>query len=88
MIRSGIKELCELRAEAGRLRQERDDLMRIVSAALVLVNDLDNNLFESYEAAELVAEGINHLPDPLLDEVLRYSRYGDGPSAGVAHQHA
>lgn len=86
MIQLGIKELCELRAEAGRLRQERDDLMRIVSAALVLVNDLDSNLFESYEAAELVAEGINHLPEPLLDEVLSYSRYGDGPSAGGAQR--
>jgi hypothetical protein len=66
-----------LRAEANLLRKERDDLVRLAGAALVLVNDMDANLFESYEAAELVAECINHLPEPVLEEVLRYSHYGN-----------
>lgn len=75
MAQVQIRDLCRMRSEIERLRSEREELMRVVGAALVLVNDLDEDMFESYEAAELVAECLNHLPDPVLNEVMNYSRY-------------
>ncbi|HUW51533.1 MAG TPA: hypothetical protein VMV75_11020 [Sulfuricella sp.] len=64
-----------LRSELDRLKTEREKLLQLACAALVLVNDLDSDTYESYEAAELVADCLNHLPDPVMNEVLGYSRH-------------
>ncbi|MDD5241615.1 MAG: hypothetical protein PHG47_07835 [Sulfuricella sp.] len=62
-----------LRSELDRLKIEREKLLRLACAALVLVNELDSDTYESYEAAELVADCLNRLPDPVMTEVLSYS---------------
>lgn len=73
MAQIQLKELCTLHAELAQLKQERDELIKIAGAALVLVNDMDENTFESFEAAELVASYINHLPEPVLEETMRFA---------------
>ncbi|MCE5182823.1 MAG: hypothetical protein LLG15_13620 [Betaproteobacteria bacterium] len=74
MAQFGIIDMYRLRSELDRLKTERVKLLQIACAALVLVNDLDSDTYESYEAAELVADCLNHLPDPVMNEVLGYSR--------------
>jgi hypothetical protein len=74
MAQFGIIDMYRLRSELDRLKAEREKLLQIACAALVLVNDLDSDTYESYEAAELVADCLNHLPDPVMNEVLGYSR--------------
>jgi len=71
----GIIDMYRLRSELDRLKTEREKLLQLACAALVLVNDLDSDTYESYEAAELVADCLNHLPDPVMNEVLGYSRH-------------
>ena len=72
MTRFGIKDMYRLRAEHDRLKEERKKLLQLACAALVLVNDMDSDTYESYEAAELVADYLDHLPDPVMNEVLSY----------------
>lgn len=74
MAQFGMIDMYRLRSELDRLKTEREKLLQLACAALVLVNDLDSDTFESYEAAELVADCLNHLPDPVMNEVLGYSR--------------
>jgi len=61
-----------LRAEVDRLKVEREKLLRLACASLVLVNDMDSDTYESYEAAELVANCLNRLPEPMMKEMLGY----------------
>lgn len=75
MAQFGIIDMYRLRSELDRLKTEREKLLQLACAALVLVNDLDSDTYESYEAAELVADCLNHLPDPVMNEVLGYSRH-------------
>lgn len=72
MAKFGIRNMYGLRAEVDRLRVEREKLLRLACASLVLVNDMDSDTYESYEAAELVADCLNHLPEPMMKEVLGY----------------
>jgi len=72
MAKFGIKNMYRLRAEVDRLKVEREKLLRLACASLVLVNDMDSDTYESYEAAELVANCLNRLPEPMMKEMLGY----------------
>ena len=74
MDRLNIADLYLLRSENRQLKKEREELIRIVGAALVLVNDLDADTFHSYEAAELVADCIEQLPERVLNEAMSLCR--------------
>lgn len=73
MARLGIVNTYRLRSELKRLRAERKKLLHLAGAAMVLIHDLDRDTYESYEAAELVADCLERLPAPVKDEVLDYS---------------
>ena len=72
MPKFGVIDAYRLRSEVDRLKREREKLLRLACASLVLVNDMDSDTYESYEAAELVADCLNHLPEPMMKEVLGY----------------
>lgn len=72
MTKFGIKDIYKLRSEVDRLKVEREKLLRLACASLVLVNDMDSDTYESYEASELVVDCLNHLPEPMMKEVLGY----------------
>lgn len=72
MKKFGIKDMYRLRSEVDRLMMEREKLLRLACASLVLVNDMDRDTYESYEAAELVADCLDHLPEPVMKEVQGY----------------
>lgn len=73
MAQIQIQELCTLRAELAQLKRDRKALIKVAAAALVLVNDMDDDTFESLEAADLMATYINHLSAPILDEAMRFA---------------
>lgn len=73
MAQFGMIDMYRLRAELDRLKMERVNLLRIAGAAMVLVNDLDSDTYESYEAAELVTDCLNHLPEPVIEELKGWS---------------
>lgn len=71
--RLNIRDVCLLRMENRRLKEEREHLVRIAGAALVLMRDLDADTYETFEAAELMAQCLEHLPKDVLDEALSLS---------------
>ena len=68
-----LEALCMLRSELAQLKQEREAWIRIAGAALVLVNDMDEDTFETFEAAELMAQYIQNLPETLLDAAQNFA---------------
>lgn len=58
------------------MKQEREAWIRIAGAALVLVQDMDEDTLETFEAAELMAQYLNHLPEAMLDaaQMFAYSK--------------
>lgn len=74
MDRLMIKDFYMMRSENQRLLAEREGLIRMVGAALVLMHDLDADTFQSFEAAELMADCLDHLPERVLDEAMSLCR--------------
>lgn len=72
MAKFGMKDMYRLRSEVERLRMEHEKLLRLACASLVLVGDMDSDTYESYEAAELVADCLDRLPEPVRKEMLGY----------------
>ncbi|MBS4098430.1 MAG: hypothetical protein KGZ83_16535 [Sulfuricella sp.] len=72
--RLSVRDVCLLRTENRQLKKERGELIRIVGAALVLMRDIDADTFQTFEAAELVAECLDSLPEQLLDEAMSLCR--------------
>lgn len=74
MDRLMIRDFYRLRTENLRLKEERECLIRIAGAAMVLIRDLDTDTFQSFEAAELMADCLEHLPEGVLSEARVLSR--------------
>lgn len=68
-----LEALCMLRTELAQLKQEREAWIRIAGAALVLVHDMDEDTLETFEAAELMAQYLNHLPETMLDAAQKFA---------------
>ena len=74
------RELAMLRAEIEMLINERNHLLRTTGAAAMFVAKLDTQVLpeNTYEAAEILASAINHLPEETLhDAVERIHGIGD-----------
>jgi hypothetical protein len=61
-----------LRSEIEMLMSERRTLLRVTGAAAVFVANMDSKILprETYESAELLAEGLNALPEDTLRDAL------------------
>lgn len=68
------QEISLLRNEVEMLMQERQKLLRVAGAAAVLVANLDIGSLphdqETIDAAEVLGEGINGLPEETLNDAL------------------
>lgn len=67
------QEIDMLRGEIEMLMSERDALLRVTGAAAVFVAELDSSSLatEMIEAAEMLAENLNHLSEDTLCESLQ-----------------
>lgn len=69
------QEISLLRNELEMLMQERQKLLRVAGAAAVLVANLDIASLpqdqETIDAAEVLGEGLNGLPEETLNDALR-----------------
>lgn len=67
------QEVDMLRGEVEMLMRERDTLLRVTGAAAVFVAELDSSSLptEMLEAAEVLAESLNHLSEDTLGESLQ-----------------
>ena len=61
-----------LRSEIEMLMSERRTLLRVTGAAAVFVANMDSKSLpqETYESAEMLAEGLNALPEDTLRDAL------------------
>ena len=61
-----------LRSEIEMLMSERRTLLRVTGAAAVFVAKMDSKSLpqETYESAEMLAEGLNALPEDTLRDAL------------------
>lgn len=66
------QEISMLRDEIEMLMKERDHLLRVTGAAAVFVAELDSASLaeETLEAAEILAESLNHLSEDTLRDSL------------------
>jgi hypothetical protein len=66
------QEISMLRSEIEMLMSERRTLLRVTGAAAVFVANMDSKSLpqETYESAEMLAEGLNALPEDTLRDAL------------------
>ncbi|MFI4922823.1 MAG: hypothetical protein ACHP6J_03840 [Burkholderiales bacterium] len=66
------QEISMLRSEIEMLMSERRNLLRVTGAAAVFVANLDSKSLprETYASAEMLAEGLNALPEDTLRDAL------------------
>ncbi|HUL40718.1 MAG TPA: hypothetical protein VLV32_02245 [Burkholderiales bacterium] len=66
------REISMLRSEIEMLMSERQTLLRVTGAAAVFVAGMDSRSLprESYASAEMLAEGLNKLPEDTLRDAL------------------
>lgn len=67
------QEIDMLRKEIEMLMDERGELLRVAGAAAVFVAELDIAALpeDTYEAAEVLAESLNGIPEDALGEALQ-----------------
>lgn len=83
------QEISMLRSELEMLMKERQILLRITGMAAAFVAELDASTLpkETYEAADLLAEYLNEVPEETLREALEAIKaeiIGAGEAAGIA----
>ena len=66
------EEIAMLRSEIEMMMRERQELLRIAGLAASFVAELDSKSLpsETYDAAEMLAETINSLPEETLRDAL------------------
>ncbi len=66
------EEIAMLRSEIEILMQERANLLRVAGAAAAFVANLDSHDLapSSYEAAEILADSLNHIAEDTLQDAL------------------
>ena len=81
------EEISMLRSEIEMLMSERRSLLRIAGAAAAFVANLDSKALpaNTYEAAELLGESLNALPEDSLSDALEVIKaHVDPGEAGAA----
>ncbi|MGB8337907.1 MAG: hypothetical protein WCD07_06750 [Burkholderiales bacterium] len=66
------EEIAMLRSEIEIMMQERANLLRVTGAAAAFVANLDSHDLptSAYEAAEILADSLNHIPEDTLQDAL------------------
>ena len=80
------QELAMLRAEIEILMVEREHLLRTAGAAAMFVAKLDSHVLpeSTYEAADILANSLNDLPEETLRDAVETVRKTDGETLGEA----
>ncbi len=67
------QEIAMLRSEIELMMNERTSLLRVAGAAAAFVANMDSHVLppSAYEAAELLANSLNHVPDDTLQDALQ-----------------
>ena len=73
-----------LRAEIEMLMLEREHLLRTAGAAAMFVAKLDSQVLpeSTYEAADILANSLNNLPEETLRDAVETVRKTDGETLG------
>jgi len=64
------QEMAVLRSQIDRLVRERKVLVQVAGAAALLVRELDDDTFETYEAAGLLAEYLRQVDKNIVHAAL------------------
>ncbi|MBA2352703.1 MAG: hypothetical protein M3Q32_12545 [Pseudomonadota bacterium] len=78
-----------LRSQIEMLIAERENLLRVVGAAAAFVAELDSKTLpeDTYEAAELLAESLNDLPEDSLRDALERVKATMSADRDLSAQH-
>ncbi|MBC7944609.1 MAG: hypothetical protein H7X91_04975 [Burkholderiales bacterium] len=78
-----------LRSQIEMLIGERENLLRVVGAAAAFVAELDSKTLPeaTYEAAELLAESLNDLPEDSLRDALERVKATMSADRNLSAQH-
>ena len=78
------QEVAMLRAEIEMLMSEREHLLRTAGAAAMFVAKLDSQVLpeSTYEAADILANSLNNLPEETLRDAVETVRKTDGETLG------